>query len=157
MTAKKPGKNQRAEDLEQQVGELTADVQRIQADFANYKRRAGEDHALAASFGKEAVITALLPIVDNIERALGGVPKDLKGHDYVKGVQSIAKQLEKTLSDLGVSKIKTANQPFDAELMDAVHMEDGDGSEEIVAEELQPGYRVGQRVIRHAKVRVTKK
>jgi molecular chaperone GrpE len=155
--AKKVSKNKPVEDLEQQVGELTADVQRIQADFANYKRRADHDRALAAGFGKAAVVAALLPIVDNIERAVANTPKDLKGHDYVKGVESIAKQLSKTLDDLGVSKIQALNKPFDADLMDAVQMEDKGGAKEIVVEELQPGYKIGERVIRHAKVRVERR
>jgi molecular chaperone GrpE len=82
------------------------------------------------------------------------VPHELEGNDYVKGIQGIVKQFEKILADLGVMRIKTLGEPFNPHLHEAVSMEEGDGGEEIVSEELQSGYTLGGDVIRHAMVRV---
>ena len=96
----------------------------------------------------------LLPIVDNLERALKHVPKDLEGNDYVKGVQGVVKQFEKTFEEIGVERIKTVGEEFDPKLHEAVVMEEGEGDHEVVSEELQAGYRLGDEVIRHAIVKV---
>lgn len=139
------------------VEELTADLQRVQADFVNYKRREAENDALKRMQAKADVIKGLMPFIDNIERALAHVPKDLEGHEYVKGVSGVAKQLQDFLEKLGIEKVKTVGEEFNPELMDAVAMEDGDGDKEIVAEELQSGYTLGDGiVIRHAMVKVRK-
>ncbi len=147
-------KSKKQQELEQQVGELTADLQRIQADFVNFKRRSEEDYKKAVSIGREGTIAALLPTIDNIERALTHVPEDLKEHDFMKALQSVAKQLEKDLKDMGVEAIATVGEEFDPETMEAISMEDGDGDKDIVIEELQGGYTLNGAVIRHAMVKV---
>ena len=82
------------------------------------------------------------------------VPKDLKGHDYVKGVQGVIKQFEQCFKQLGVERIKTVGSEFDPRLHEAVSMEDAGGQVEVVCEELQPGYKLGGEIIRHATVKV---
>lgn len=156
--AKRPrrSKNVALSEHEQVVGELTADLQRTQADFANFKRRNQEDLERAVAIGKESMIARLLPTLDNIERALTSVPQDLNGHSYVKGIQAVAKQLEASLKEVGVTKITTLGQPFDAAVMEAVAMEDAGGDTEVVCEELQAGYMLDDRVVRHAVVKVRK-
>jgi molecular chaperone GrpE len=140
--------------LQQQIEELTAAVQRERADAINMRRQYEAQIASLKTAIKGNVVRELLPVIDNFERALKHVPADLKGHDYIKGVQGVVKQFEKVLKDLGVEKIKTVGEPFDPRWHEAVMMEEGDGAEEIVSEELQPGYRVGDEVIRHAMVKV---
>lgn len=144
------------DEFEQHIGELTADLQRVQADFVNYKRREAENDELRRAQAKAEVIKGLLPFIDNIDRALNHAPADLEGHDFVKGVGSVAKQLTEFLSGLGVQKIATVGEEFNAEFMNAVAMEEGDGDKEIVVEELQSGYTIGDVVIRHAMVKVKK-
>jgi molecular chaperone GrpE len=95
-----------------------------------------------------------LPVIDNFERALKHVPKELEGNDYINGVQGVVKQFEKTLSDIGVERIKTVGKPFDPTYHEAVTMEEGDGKHEVVSDELQAGYKLGNVVIRHAMVKV---
>lgn len=143
------------EQLQQQVGDLTEALQRERADAMNLRRRHDEQIAGLKSAVKANVVRELLPVVDNFERALKHVPADLEGHDYIKGVEGVVKQFEKTLTDMGVQRIKTVGEPFDPRFHEAVSMEDGEGSEEIVSEELQSGYAIGDEVIRHAMVRVT--
>jgi molecular chaperone GrpE len=146
-------------DLEQQIAELTEALQRERADSVNLRRRVEEDRGKLADFHKAMVVRALLPALDNLERALKHAPKDLKDHEYVKGVQGVVKQFEKALEDLGVKRIETVGKEFDPKYHEAVSMEDGDGDVEVICEELQPGYLLGGEVIRHAfvKVRMEKK
>lgn len=149
---KKSADNHSAADSH--VQELTEALKRERADAINMRRRHEEDMANLRNRVKAGVIEDLLPALDNLDRSLKYIPEDLKDHDYIKGVQSVVKQFEKALSDLGVVRIKTVGENFDPNLHEAVSMEEGDGNAEIISEELQPGYMVGENVIRHAMVRV---
>ena len=135
------------------VAELTEALQRERADVINVRRRYDEQIGSLRNVVKAGVIRDILPAVDNLERALKHAPKDIENHDYVKGVSRVVKQFEKALVDLGVSKIKTVSEHFDANLHEAVSAE-GEGANEIVSEELQTGYLLGNEVIRHAIVKV---
>jgi molecular chaperone GrpE len=141
-------------ELKEQVQELTEALQRERADSINLRRRVEEDRSKLGEVYKAAVIRDLLPALDNLERALKHTPKDLKDHDYVKGVQGVAKQFDKALEDLGVKKIKSVGEEFDPKYHEAVSMEEGEGDIEVIAEELQSGYTLGDEVIRHAFVKV---
>ena len=140
--------------LQQKVAELTEALQRERADAMNLRRRHDEQVANLRSSIKASVVRELLPVIDNFERALKHVPQELTDNDYVKGVAGVVQQFEKTLQSMGVERIKTVGEPFDPRLHEAVSMEEGDGTEEIVSEELQAGYRLRDEVIRHAMVRV---
>lgn len=141
-------------EMEQQVADLTEALQRERADAMNQRRRHDEQYAGLKNMVKAQVIGELLPAIDNLERALKHAPKELDGHEYVKGVQGVVKQFEKILSELGVQRIKTIGELFDPVLHEAVAMEEGDGTVEVVCEELQPGYQLGDEIIRHAMVKV---
>ena len=143
-------------DLQQQVAELTEVLQRERADSLNLRRRVEEERAGMADYYKAAIIHELLPAIDNLERALMHSPKDLKDHDYIKGVQGVAKQFEQCLARLGVERIKTVGEHFDPHLHEAVHMDDTGGEHEVIAEELTSGYKLGDEIIRHATVKVKK-
>lgn len=140
--------------LEQQIGELTEALQRERADATNIRRRHDEQLANVRNVAKANIVRDLLPVIDNFERALKHVPSELVDNDYIKGVQGVVKQFEKTLHDIGVERIKTVGEPFDPRFHEAVAMEEGDGAEEVVSEELQSGYRLGDDVVRHAMVKV---
>lgn len=144
-----------AEDLLQQVAELTEALQRERADAANVRRRAEEDKAKLGTFYKSLVVRELLPVIDNFERALKNTPKELANNDYIKGVAGTVKQFETVLAKLGVERIKTVGQPFNPNLHEAVSLEEGEGATEVVTEELQAGYTLQDEVLRHAMVRVT--
>lgn len=153
--SKKPvKKDEKFEALEQQLIELTEALQRERADATNIRRRHEAEITNLRTRTRALVIADLLPVIDNFERALKHVPEDLKAHDYIKGIQGAVKQFEKTLGDIGVERIKTVGEPFDPKLHEAVSLDEGNGDEEIVSEELQSGYRLGEDIIRHAMVRV---
>lgn len=143
-----------AEQLAAENAQLTEALQRERADAVNLRRRHDEQIASLRTSVKATVVKDLLPIVDNFERALKHVPVELAGNDYIKGVEGVVKQFEKTLKDIGVTRIATIGEHFDPNLHEAISMEDGDGDNEIVSEELQAGYKLGDEVIRHAMVRV---
>ena len=146
----------KVDDLLLQIDQLTEALQRERADVINVRRRHDEQMASLKNMVKAGVVNDLLPAIDNLERALKYVPDDIKDHDYVKGVSGVVKQFEKVLEDLGVTKIRTTGELFDPKLHEAVSMEDKGGNKEIVAEELQSGYILGDEVIRHALVKVEK-
>jgi molecular chaperone GrpE len=140
--------------LADQVAELTAALQRERADATNIRRRHEEEIANLRNRLKGNVVRELLPVIDNFERALKHIPKELEGNDYIKGVEGIVKQFEKTLADIGVERIKTVGEPFDPKYHEAVSVEEGKDGTEFVSEELQAGYKLGNDVLRHAMVRV---
>jgi molecular chaperone GrpE len=153
---KQPSKktNKELEELQQKIEELTLALQRERADATNIRRRHDEEITRLRTHLKAGLIKDLLPVIDNFERALKHVPADLADTDYVKGVQGVVKQFEKTLADIGVERIKTVGEHFDPHLHEAVSLEEGDGKHEVVSEELQAGYKIGDEVVRHAIVKV---
>lgn len=151
-------KSKKQEELEQQVGELTLDVQRTRADFENYRKRTEADKAATYQHGQAAAIVKLLPVVDNIERAIAHVPEELADNKWAQGVVNLAKNLEKALDGMGVKRIDaSAGTVFNPELHEAIQVdEDAEGEREIVSEELQAGYTLNGQPIRHAMVKVTR-
>lgn len=153
---------------EQQIAELTNALQRERADALNIRRRHDAQIASLRTTVKAHVVKDLLPIIDNLERALKHVPEKpqdesrdsslesyiIQLEEYANGVEKIISQFEKTLADIGVERIATVGQHFNPHLHEAVSMEEGEGDQEIVTEELQSGYKLGDEVIRHAMVRV---
>lgn len=141
-------------ELQKQIADLTDALQRERADADNIRRRHDEQIGSLKTLVKASVVRELLPVIDNFERALKHVPKELAGNDYVKGVQGVVKQFEDTLQKMGVERVKTVGQVFDPRFHEAISMEDGNGTTEVVCEELQPGFTLGEEVIRHAMVKV---
>ena len=144
------------EELVQHIGELTADVQRVQAEFINFKKRAEDEKAMLSQFSKSQVIKDLLPVIDDLERALQHQPAELKDNKWAEGVSKVYDRLQKQLEKLGVAKIEALNQPFDPNLHEAVQVE-GEGDDQIVSDVLQSGYELNGQVIRHAVVKVLHK
>ncbi len=155
-----------AEQLAAENAQLTEALQRERADAVNLRRRHEGQIASLRSTVKASVVEDLLPIIDNFERAIRHLPEaarletrdsrleETNMYEWIDGIKKILLQFEKTLADIGVERIKTVGEPFDPHLHEAVSMEEGDGDQEIVSEELQSGYKLGDDIIRHAMVRV---
>jgi molecular chaperone GrpE len=154
MTKKQLDYKEIAQQLAQENDSLNDALLRERADAMNVRKRAEEDRLKMGGFYKAMVVKELLPTIDNFERALKSLPKDLEGNDFIAGIEKTVKQFGATLKKLGVERIKTVGEHFDPNLHEAVTMEEGDGEHEIVSEELQSGYIMGEEVIRHAMVRV---
>jgi molecular chaperone GrpE len=157
VKSKKKANKKPKNDLDQQLAELTDALQRERADALNAKKRFEEEKAELSSYNKAELVKELLPTLDSAQKALSLInPKEELGKE-VAGLVAVVKKLEQTLSSLGLKKIEAKGRPFDPELHEAVMFEEGDGSgEELVVEELQPGYTMFGRVIRHSMVKVSK-
>jgi molecular chaperone GrpE len=129
------------------AAELLADLQRVQADFANYRKRALRDQQLTADRAKAAVITQLLGVLDDLDRA--------RSHgDLESGpLKSVAEKLVTALEGLGLSGFGAEGDEFDPALHEAVQHE-GEGTHPIVGSVMRRGYKVGDLVVRHALVGV---
>ncbi|OHV04602.1 nucleotide exchange factor GrpE [Mycobacterium talmoniae] len=129
------------------VAELTADLQRVQADFANYRKRALRDQQAAAERAKASVVTQLLGVVDDLERA--------RSHgDLESGpLKSFADNLTAVLTGLGLVSFGAEGEEFDPLLHEAVQHE-GDGSHPVIGTVMRQGYKLGDQVLRHAMVGV---
>lgn len=141
------------------LSDLTADIQRLQADFENYRKQSERERDAARVAGSEKATMQMLPVIDNIERAITHIPEDIADHNWVKGISGLIKQLDKTLSDLGVARVDAqSGVAFNPEQHQAVQFdEEADGEHEVIAEELQAGYMLHGRVIRPSMVKVTRK
>ena len=151
-------KTKKTEDLEQQLGELTLDLQRTRADFENYRKRVEAEKQSAHQMGQAKSVMKLLPVIDTIERAIANVPEELKDNPWAKGVAGLNKQLDKQLKEIGLEKIDAKpGTLFNPELHQAVQFdEETEGDKEVIAEELRAGYTLDGVVIRDAMVKVTR-
>lgn len=159
MATKDEATNNQQEALEQQVAELTADLQRTRADFENYRKRVEQEKVAAKEAGQASAILKLLPVIDTIERATGHMPDDLKDHTWAQGIAGLVKNLDKALEGMNLRRIEAKpGDIFDPELHEAIQFdEDAAGDKEVIAEELQAGYTLNGYPIRHAMVKVTRK
>ena len=151
-------KTKKTEDLEQQLGELTLDLQRTRADFENYRKRVETEKHSAHQMGQAKSVMKLLPVIDTIERATANVPEELQDNAWAKGVAGLGKQLDKQLKEIGLEKIDSKpGTSFNPELHQAVQFdEEAEGEKEVIAEELQAGYLLNGSVIRDSMVKVTR-
>ncbi len=129
-----------------------ANWQRAQADLANYKKRAEQEKQDLAKFANAALIATMLSLVDDFQRARATVPDSILGMTWVEGLFLIERKLTTTLEAAGLSEIKALGEDFDPNLHEAVMH--GDGPEGKILEEFQKGYRLHDRVIRPAMVKV---
>lgn len=126
---------------------------RTAAEFDNFKKRTERERLTIAEFAKASVLKELLPILDNIDRAQ--LIEDKSSDDYIKGIELIVKQLCGIGEKIGITEVAKATDPFNPELHEAVmHIEDETLGENIIAEVLQKGYKIGDTVIRPAMVKV---
>jgi len=148
-------KNNKTND---QITELTADLQRTRADFENYRKRVETEKNQARENGQISMIMKLIPMIDNIDRAISHIPENLKQDVWAQGVMNLSKNLEKTMQDIGVSKVPAEiGMEFNPNLHDAIQFdEDATGEKEVISEVLQSGYSLNGTPIRHAMVKVTK-
>ncbi|WP_024442012.1 nucleotide exchange factor GrpE [Mycobacterium sp. UM_WGJ] len=136
-----------SEDQADQVAELTADLQRVQADFANYRKRMLRDQQGIADRAKAAVVTELLGILDDLDRA--------RSHGDLEAgpLKAVADKLTGVLTGMGLTSFGAEGDEFDPLLHEAVQHE-GDGTHSVIGAVLRRGYKLGEQVLRHAMVGV---
>jgi len=137
-------------DLDRVTAELTADLQRVQAEYANYRKRVDRDRAAVVEMATAGLLTALLPLLDDVERA--------RQHGDLDGAfKSVGEGIEAVAEKLGLEKFGTAGEPFDPAVHEALMQAEPDPASTVAtcAQVLQPGYRLTSgRVLRPARVAV---
>ena len=146
-----------AQPTDQRLLELTADLQRMTADFANYRKRNEAERADFAKFAKADLIARLLDVLDGYDRALATVPEDLKGQSWVEGMWLVERKLRQILESEGLEAVDSVGKQFNPYEHEAVAHIESDQPEGTVIDEHQKAYRLHDRVIRPALVTVAKK
>src|SRR5574344_1024900 len=141
---------------ETEIAELKDKYLRSVAEFDNYRKRTMKEKAELILNGSEKTITAILPIVDDMERAMANVEKADDMEAVKEGMELIYQKFQKTLESLGLKKIETADADFDTDFHEAIAMVPGMGDDKKgkILDCVQTGYKLNDKVIRHAKVAV---
>jgi len=129
-----------------------ANWKRAQADFINYKQRSEQDKEETSKFANSVVILSLLPVLDDLERALDSIPPRLAKLPWVEGIRLVERKFRTSLEAQGLTPIKAKGEPFDPNLHEAAMR--SKGKEGMVVKELQRGYKLRDRVLRPATVAV---
>ena len=145
-------KDEKIEEMDAEIDDLLSRLQRLQADFVNYRKRSQREKAEMTDRGKIELCASLLPIIDNFERALKA---EDNVDDFYKGVEMIYNQLLKTLADQGIDEILAEGEEFNPEYHEAIMSVESDEHEPgTVIDVVQKGFILDERVIRPAMVRV---
>ncbi len=140
------------DEKQAEIDELTDRYKRMMAEFENYKKRSAKDRDNLYNSLIADIVTSILPVVDNLEKAVSAKTDDTS---YQDGVKLVQKQLLDILEGYGVKPIETVGKTFDPSLHEAVsHIEDDSKGQEEIIEEYRKGYTIGTKVIRHAMVSV---
>jgi molecular chaperone GrpE len=146
-----------ARDLASQLEEANSRLLRVAADFDNFKKRSRQDQADTMRYASAMLAERLLPVLDDAQRTLEHVPEGVD-EGWLKGLQLTFKQLEEVLASVGVERIQALDQRFDPSQHEAIGSEESEDKEEdTVVGELRPGYRIHDRVLRPALVRVARR
>lgn len=135
--------------------EYYAQLQRVMADFDNYRKRMTKEKEALYSIISSEIISEFLPVMDNLEKSANLKGDDETSKAWREGVELIRRQFLEVLNKLGAEEIKTVGEKFDPNLHDAVmHITDDNVGENIIVEDLRKGYRLKDRIIRHSMVKV---
>jgi len=141
----------------QESAEHLAGLQRVAADFQNYKRRTEQEREASAARANEVLLLRAIALADDFDRAIEAMPESLAGDSWVQGIAAIDRKLRTLLEAEGVTPIEALGRPFDPHQHEALsHIETTDAPDETVVAEIQRGYRVGDRVLRPSLVAVAK-
>ncbi|MFE0560289.1 nucleotide exchange factor GrpE [Paenibacillus sp. NPDC058910] len=144
------------EKLQAEVLEHQQRTLRVQADFDNFRRRTQKEKEDLGKYASSKLITELLPVIDNFERALQASEENPEFESFSKGVNMIFRQLESVLATEGLTAMKSVGEPFNPEYHQAIMQVESDEYEEgIVVEEVQKGYMLKDKVLRPAMVKVS--
>lgn len=139
---------------EQNIAELTELLQRLQAEFENYKKRVDKEKQEFCKLANAEFVSKLLPILDSFELALNNKDKE---EDFIKGVELIYSQLFDVLEKQGLRPIQALGRKFDPYSHEALLQQESDKEDNLVLEELQKGYMFNNKLVRTSKVKISKK
>jgi len=134
--------------------EYLANWQRAQADFINYKRRTEQERQEFNSYANANLVLGILPVLDDLERAIKAVPEEFAGEDWVEGVRLVEKKFRTILEGQGVKPILALGMAFDPNLHEAIRQ--AKGKEGIIVDEYLKGYTLNDKLLRASRVAVGK-
>lgn len=139
-------------EFEKKWQDVNEKYMRTLAEYDNYRKRTIKEKESIYPEAKAVVVEKFLPVMDNFQRALDSAEEK---NPFYEGVAMVKKQMDEVLTALGVEEIKAVGEEFNPELHNAVmHVDDEEAGENIIVEEFQKGYKIGDRVIRHSMVKV---
>jgi molecular chaperone GrpE len=145
------------DEAKEQVLRTLADLQNYQRDFQNFRKRNQQEMATFRVMATEQFVTELLPVLDNFERTIAHIEAGATVESLVGGIKAVEKQLRTVLESQSVRRIQSVGEPFDPELHEALGTQSGtEHPEDTVVLEIEPGYKMGEKVIRPARVKVAK-
>lgn len=145
------------EEKAKQADEYLARLQRLQADFDNFRRRSQKEREELADLVTETVICKFLPVIDNLERAIATAKNASGDEQLITGIEMILRQLVDVLNKLNITAIDAVGELFDPQKHEAVmQVSDDSQADDTIIEEFQKGYQLKQRVIRASMVKVVK-
>lgn len=145
------------EVLTQELNELKEQLLRTMADFQNFRKRAQQDKLFTQKMATEDLIRDLIPVLDNFDRTVMAAEQGATVESLTEGVRMVHRQMLNVLLQRNLERIKTVGEPFDPEFHEAIATEPSSDVEEgTILFELEPGYRMGDRTIRPARVRVAR-
>jgi molecular chaperone GrpE len=162
---KKPDLEKQLDECQKQKDEYLAGWQRERADFLNYKKEEMERIGEILKYAGEEIVLNLLPILDNFEISEKNLPENLKKDENIKGLLQIKSQVSEFLKNQGVEEIKTIGEKFDPrfhevvgeiESSEALAKEGKKAEPGTIVEEIQKGYKINNKILRVAKVKITK-
>lgn len=146
---------ERLEACETTKNELIEFSKRIKADFVNYKKDQEKAVALTRQYANEVLLEMLLPILDSFELALEHMPKEIESDQWAQGVKSMKSQIDGVLKNIGVTDIPAVGEKFDPRLHEAIAETESEKDDGIITAELQKGYKLYDKVLRPAKVKIS--
>lgn len=160
----RPEGGESAEQLTRRIDQLEADLEaanserlRAIADFQNFKRRSQQDMAAFRQLATENLIVELLPVLDNFERTAAHLQAGADPARMLEGVLAVERQLRSILESQNLRRIPALGESFDPDMHEAIAMESSeDHPDNTVVAEIEPGYRIGPKIVRPARVRVVK-
>lgn len=142
--------------LQNELNQAKEQLLRTMADFQNFRRRNQEQVAQLRQFATENLVTTLLPVLDNFERTVAHAQQGASVEQVAAGVQAVERQLRSVLEGQNVRRIEAVGQTFDPEIHEAISMEPSpEHAANTVIVEVEAGYRMGERVIRPARVKIS--
>jgi len=145
------------EELKQGFDELNEKYLRLAAEFENFKKRTERDHSRRLQFANEEFIREILPIMDDLERAVQSSREDASFERLQEGLEIVYENFKEVLKQRGIEPIESVGEPFNPDYHDAMMTRESEEYEsETVIDEFQRGYKMGDKVLRHAKVVVSK-
>jgi molecular chaperone GrpE len=148
--------NARIAELETQAATFKDQWMRATADYKNFKRRTDAERSELVRSASQGLVLKLLPVIDDLERAQANIPAEIADSSWWGGARLILQKFRTVLESEGVTTIESQGQPFDPNQHEAVTYEDAPGQDGLVIEQFQKGYKIGDRVLRPAMVKVGK-